>query len=166
MATSLSPYLARLEIVRSDLVGLRPAIVAGEPWPLAEQFGLEPEASWGPPETLAHLAEMYPYWHRQLRSILAGPAGPVPFGRTQDDPSRLDAIERDRLLPAAELVVRIDASIEPLLRLLAELTDDDAARVGLHPVRGEMTIPAILERMVVGHGEEHVVQLRDALAGA
>ena len=106
MATSLSPYLARLEIVRSDLVGLRPAIVAREPWPLAEQFGLEPEASWGPPETLAHLAEMYPYWHRQLRLILAGPGGPVPFGRTQDDPSRLDAIGRDRLLPAAELFDR------------------------------------------------------------
>ncbi len=36
------------------------ASARGGPWPLADDFGTEPEASWGPREVLAHTAEMLP----------------------------------------------------------------------------------------------------------
>jgi len=35
-------------------------VTAGEPWPLAEDYGTGPEASWGPREVLAHVEEMLP----------------------------------------------------------------------------------------------------------
>ena len=166
MAESLRPYLDRLMSIRAALKGLRPAIEAGEPWPLAERFGTEPEASWGPPEVLAHVAEMLPFWYDQMETILAGPSGPVPFGRTADDTVRLGAIERDRKLPVGKLLDRVDVGIQPYWWLIPRLTPADIARVGLHTRRGEMTIPEVLEVLVIGHLEDHVAQLRVALAAA
>jgi hypothetical protein len=164
MAATLRPQLDRLMGVRAALVELRPAVEDGEPWQLAEHFGVEPEASWGPPEVLAHLAEMLPYWYAQMQLVLDGRAEPVPFGRTADDPTRLRAIERDRSLRAAKLFDRIEAGIRPYWWLLPRLTKADVARVGLHPRRGEMAVPEILEVLVVGHAEDHVTQLRETLA--
>jgi hypothetical protein len=163
MAAALAPYIDRLATARAAFDDLRPAVEAGEPWPLAEHFGTGPEASWGPPEVLAHLAEMLPYWYRQIELVLAATDGPVAFGRTQDDSARLAAIEGDRSVPAGVLFDRIDASIEPYGSLLAGLSDAEATTTGLHPTRGEIGIPVMLENLVVGHLEGHVVQLRTAL---
>src|SRR5262245_32619634 len=77
----------RLAALRRAFHALEPRVVAGEPWPLAEAFGVEPEASWGPREVLAHVAEMLPFWLGELDRILLG-SGLVPFGRGQDDPMR------------------------------------------------------------------------------
>ena len=166
MSQTLRPYLDRLMSVRAALVELRPAVVAREPWPLAEHFGTEPEASWGPREVLAHIAEMLPFWYGQLELIFTSPLGPVPFGRTADDTARLAAIERDRRLTVGTLLDRIDAGIQPYWWLIPRLTPVDVARVGLHTRRGEMTIPEFLEVLVIGHLEDHVTQLRVSLAAA
>jgi hypothetical protein len=107
---------------------------------------------------------MLPFWYRQIDLILDGREGPVPFGRMQDDPARLAGIERDRLLPAAKLFDRIEAGIQPYWWRLPRLSETEVACVGLHPTRGEMTIPEIIEVLVVGHAESHVIQLREALA--
>lgn len=164
MAATLRPQLDRLMGVRAALVDLRPAVEDGEPWHLAERFGVEPEASWGPSEVLAHLAEMLPFWYAQMQLVLEGRSGPVPFGRIAEDPTRLRAIERDRSLRVAKLFDRIEAGIRPYWWLLPRLTTADVARVGVHPRRGEMTIPDILEVLVIGHAEDHVIQLRETLA--
>ena len=44
------------------------------------------------------------------------------------------------------------------------LSAADAARIGLHPRLGDMTVGRIVERFLVGHLEEHVEQLRGILA--
>jgi hypothetical protein len=164
MADSLAPYIDRLATAKSALDELRPAVEAGEPWPLAEHFGTGPEASWGPPEVLAHLAEMFPYWYHQIGLVVAAADGPIAFGRTQEDASRLAAIEHDRSLPASVLFDRIDAAIDPYAGFLAGLSDVQATTTGLHPTRDEIAIPVMLENLVVGHLEGHVVQLRETLA--
>ena len=155
--------LTRLRRDRA-MVALRPALEAGEPWPLAERFGAEPEAHWGPREVLAHCAEMLPYWSGEIERILAGPgAGPVRPGRR---PTRSGSaiIERDRT-PADPRAVRPDRGRRGALRPPApELPPADIARRGRHPTLGEQTIEQVLERTVVGHLEGHVVQLREALA--
>ena len=133
MAATLRPQLDRLMGVRAALVDLRPAVEDGEPWPLAERFGVEPEASWGPPEVLAHLAEMLPFWYSQIQLVLDGSSGPVPFGRVADAPARLGAIERDRALRAGKLFNQIEAGIRPYWWLLPRLTTAEVGRVGLHP---------------------------------
>jgi hypothetical protein len=166
-ATKTKPFadqLERLRGARDAFHELRPTIIAGEPWPLAERFGTEPEALWGPPEVLAHVAEMLPFWLGEIERILASPVEPAPFGRVATDAIRLATIERDRTLPANELFDRIEASAARLERRLRDLGSDQAGQRGLHPARGEMTLPEVTERFVANHLEEHAAQLRDALS--
>ena len=92
-----------------------PRIAAGEPWPLAEAFGTEPEASWGPREVLAHTAEMLPYWLGEYERVVeAGHADRrrrCRSGGSAADALRIGILERDRTLPLRELFDRIDAGI-------------------------------------------------------
>ncbi len=168
MTTSdLRSDLDRLADARADFEALSGRVAAGEPWPLAAAFGTEPEASWGPREVLAHVAEMLPFWLGELERVVAGDGGsPVPFGRIADDALRIGLIDRDRSLPLRVLFVRIDAGLGAWLDRLPTLTDTDRAKVGLHPRLGEMPVGGIAEQFVIGHGEEHVVQLGSILESA
>jgi DinB superfamily len=155
----------RLEAAGHRLDGFQSRIDAGAPWPLADRFDHDPEASWGPMELLAHVAEMLPYWLGEIERILVGPPEPIPFGRVGSDPVRIALIGRDRALPTGELYARIDSWLERWRHRLASLTPAQRSKVGLHPTRGEMTVDAIVERMIVGHLDEHVDQL-EAILGA
>jgi hypothetical protein len=154
---------AQLEAAHAELVALRPRVEGGGPWQLAERFDHAPEASWGPPELLAHVAEMLPYWLGEVERILAAEAEPVPFGRVGDDPIRIALIGRDRTLPIGELYRRIGQAADRWSDRLPTLTEQDLASRGLHSTRGEMSVSDILDRMVAGHLAEHVRQLASIL---
>jgi hypothetical protein len=159
---------SRLEAARAAYRALRPRIEEREatrPWPLAEAFGTEPEASWNPREVLAHVQEMLPYWLGEYERVVAGGGTePVPFGRTAADALRIGILERDRTLPLRELFGRIDGGIGRWLERLAEAGPDGGAdRHGLHGRLGDLTAPAIADRFVVTHLEEHDEQLRALL---
>ncbi len=157
----------RIAAARLAYAGLAPQVIAGEPWTLAEAFGTEPEASWGPREVLAHVAEMLPFWLGELERVVDGVAGagsgPAPFGRIADDPSRIGVIGRDRSLPLRVLFGRVDTGFRDWSDRLTTLTADERARVGLHPRLGEVTVDRFLERFVIGHAEEHITQLHGIL---
>lgn len=157
----------RLQAALAGLDALRPAIGAGEPWPLAERFDHAPEAAWGPPEVLAHLSEMVGYWDGELTRIgTSGAPEPVPFGRVATDATRLGVIERDRRLPIASLYADIERKAEAFLDRWGSWTPAERDRVGLHPIRGEFTVAAGAERFIVSHLEEHVAQLEAILGVA
>lgn len=160
---AIAEQIERLRTAGSELDALRDRTERGGPWPLSEDFGTAPESHWGPPETLAHLEEMVPFWHGEIERVLAGPPGPVPFGRTADDTVRLAIIERDRTLPLRELFARIDASLARLTNRLGSLSRNEAERIGVHPRLGDMTVDRMVERFLTGHLEEHVEQLRSVL---
>src|SRR3954469_15638556 len=151
--------LDRLAAARAAYVDLRPRVIAGDPWPLAEDFGTGPEASWGPREVLAHVEEMLPYWLGELERIVDGAPKPVPFGRVSENPVRIGILERDRTLPLRVLFDRIDAGLAAWSERLASLTAEERARQGLHPRLGEMAAGGIPERFIVSHAEEHIRQL-------
>ena len=162
---SLDAHAARLEAAAAAIVALRDRGERAGPWPLAELYGTETEASWGPPELLAHLEEMLPYWLGEIERILDGPPGTaVAFGRVATDPVRIGVIGRDRTVPLRELFARLEADAGRVAARLRELSVDEAERLGAHPSRGELTVVDIVERFVVGHLEEHVGQLRAILA--
>jgi hypothetical protein len=156
----------RLRTGWATLAALRGHVEAGEPWPLSDNFGTEPEATWGPRETLAHVQEMLPFWLGEIERILehdqSGRA--QPFGRVATDEIRLAVIERDRTLPLRELFSRIEESVGRTGRRLGELADDELARRGEHPRLGPMTVAQVVDRFVCGHLEEHAVQLREAIS--
>jgi hypothetical protein len=156
---------ARLEAAVNAILALQGRVRVTGPWPLAELYGTEAEASWGPPELLAHLDEMLPFWLGEVERILEEPAeAPVPFGRVLDDTLRTGVIGRDRTVPLRELFARLRADGARVAARMRELSDAEAARAGLHATRGEFTVAALLERFVTGHLEEHVTQLRGILA--
>lgn len=157
----------RIRAAAAAFTELGPSVEAGRPWPLSEDFGHTPESYWGPGETLAHVAEMLPFWTGEMERILDVPPGgnAVPFGRVPDNPVRLGLIERDRRLPPRELVSRIVSSAERLATRLEELGPEGArGRTGVHPTLGEMTIAQLVTTFVARHLEEHVEQLRGQLA--
>jgi hypothetical protein len=142
-------------------------VTAGEPWPLAEHFGSEPEASWGPREVLAHTAEMLPYWLGEYERLVEGgrrPGDAVPFGRVSTDLLRVGILERDRSLPLRALFDRIDDGISRWEQRLEAGSAGEGDAVGLHPRLGEMTADALRDRFVLDHLEEHVAQLEDLVA--
>jgi hypothetical protein len=144
---------------------LRGPIEAGRPWPVRPVADDGPEAEWGAPEVLAHVAEMLQYWLGEIERVVAGSTEPLPFGRVSTDPLRTLTIERDRTLPTGELISRIQASVGRYAARLPELSPADWQRPGIHPRLGEMTVEAMLQRFVVTHLDEHAVQLRESLAG-
>jgi hypothetical protein len=162
MATNEAP--ARIEAGRARLAALRPAVRAGAPWPLSDRFDDAPEATWGPPEVLAHVDEMLGFWHGELSRIVdARSDEPVPFGRISSDAARLAAIERERRLPLDELDAGIDAKAAALIATCSAWTDEDLARVGLHPRLGEVTVEYGLGRFIYHHLEDHADQLERTL---
>jgi hypothetical protein len=159
--------IARLVAARDSLQALRPRILAGGPWPLADDFGTGPEASWGVREVLAHVAEMLPFWLGEFeRAAEAGrsPGNGLPFGRLAGDALRLGVLERDRTLPVRELLDRIDAGIARWIDRIPTVTTAEAAARGLHPRDGDVPATFIRDRYVVAHLDEHVAQLETILA--
>lgn len=155
----MDELIGRIERAAEAIASERERVEAGEPWPLSARFGTEPEASWGPRETLAHVAEMLSFWHGEIERILAGSTEPVPFGRVSTNELRIGVIERDRSLPLRELFGRLEAGAMRLTRRLAELSPAEAARTGVHPTLGVLTVRKAAERFVAGHLEEHVAQI-------
>lgn len=158
--------LERLGRARGSFAQLRSAVNAGEPWPLAPDFGVGPEASWGPREVLAHTAEMLPFWLGEMERVIeAGRVthDPLPFGRTADDAMRLGILERDRTLPLRELFERIDAGIGRWEARQATLTEDEARARGRHVRDGDVPATWIRDRFVIRHLEEHAAQLEAVL---
>lgn len=155
----MDELIERIERAAETLASQRARVEAGEPWPLSVEFGTEPEASWGPRETLAHVTEMLPFWLGEIERILAGPTEPVPFGRVASNELRIGVIERDRSLPLRELFARLEAGAARLTRRLGELSPAEAERTGVHPTLGVLTVGQAAQRFVAGHLEEHAAQM-------
>src|SRR5262245_47901674 len=162
--TALDDQARRLEAAVGAIVALRGRLEAGSPWPLAELYGTEAEAHWGPPELLAHLDEMLPFWLGEVEKIIDGGGAEVPFGRIADDTIRIGVIGRDRSVPLRELFARLQADGARVGRRMRVLSDAEAARPGAHPTRGTFSVAELFERFVTSHMEDHVNQLRDILA--
>jgi hypothetical protein len=167
----LEEALARLATSRAAFATLRPRVEACEPWPMAQDFGTGPEASWGPRELLAHTCEMLAFWYGEFARIVeAGHAAGdgLPFGRDSEDQVRLAIIDRDRRFTLADQFERIDDGIARWARTISALAaanPQTGAAVGRHPRLGEMSADQLRDRMIVTHLEGHVVQLEQILAG-
>jgi hypothetical protein len=122
----------------------------------------EAEAEWAPPEVLAHVAEMLAYWLGELERVVAS-TGSAPFGRTAEDQIRSLTVMRDATLPIRELYERIQVALDRYGRRLPQLSEAEISRLGVHATRGPLTVADLLDRLVVGHLEDHAGQLERTL---
>ena len=148
----------------SGLMAQRPRVEAAAPFPQSDNILHGPEAYWYPPEVLAHLTEMLPFWFGEVERIMAGGPEPVPFGRVATNTLRIGVIDRDRTLPLRELYARVDSIVRRAIARLGEMTDADLDRQGLRASRGLVTIGQIMNDSMAGHLVEHVHQIDDLLA--
>lgn len=158
------PIADRLSAALTDFDALREPIEAGAPWPLADRWDDAPETQWGPPEVLAHVAEMLGFWDGELGRIAASDgSAPEPFGRLSTDAHRLAAIEAGRHRPTSDLFDEIATRGAAFGRHWTAWSPTERSRLGVHPVRGEITVEAGAIRFIVSHLEDHVDQLRTLL---
>ena len=165
-AISSNDAVARLSLARDALSALAPRVLAGEPWPLAADFGTGPEASWGPREVLAHTAEMLGFWLGEMERVIEAGRAPgdgLPFGRLSGDAMRVGILERDRTLPIRELFSRIDADLLRWVARVPTVTPEEGNVRGLHPRDGEVPATWIRDRYVIRHLDEHIAQLEAIL---
>jgi uncharacterized damage-inducible protein DinB len=138
--------LSRLEGIPSAALYQAPA--AGE-WPVMS--------------TLAHVAEMLPYWAHQAERIAQAPG--APFGRLHDDPGRLGAIEQHAQDAADVVREGLHASLREAVEALRALPAAAFDLSGQHPRRGAMPVHEVIDSFMVEHVEEHVQQIDAALRG-
>ena len=122
---------------------------------------------WEAGQVWAHVAEFPAYWLAQAQRVVALPTNePVPFGRVKTDPTRIEAIERDRHTDPAALLERVRDELADVSDAARALPPEAWTRRGMHPTRGEMSVQEIIERFIVEHLEEHADQLDALRAGA
>jgi hypothetical protein len=117
---------------------------------------------WEAAQVWAHMAEFVSYWQAELEKVVNNYNGePVPFGRTKEDAGRIEGIETGRHAPIRELMEQVHGGLEVVRRYLPTLSAEQWASVGVHPTRGNMTVPQMVQRFEIDHLEEHADQLDD-----
>lgn len=117
------------------------------------------DGGWGVVENLCHLRDWEEIFVERARVLIGRDRPKLP---AYDD--ELWAIERDyRGQEPHRVVQRFRALRGELLALLAGATSDDWRRVGIHAVAGDVDLAWLAER-ARRHGEEHLRQVREALA--
>jgi uncharacterized damage-inducible protein DinB len=122
----------------------------------------EPRAGeWPVMSTLAHLAELMPYWAHQAVEVARSPGNL--FGRTHEDPVRLGAIEQHGGDSLDAMVPRIRAAMDECVAALRTIPDDEWGAQAHHPTRGTKSVEQIVDTYIVHHAEEHAAQTKATL---
>jgi uncharacterized damage-inducible protein DinB len=145
LETSVQRLVAEVERLPADVLYREPSAGA---WPVMS--------------TLAHVAEILPYWAHQAESIARSPG--APFGRTAEDPGRIAAVDQHSRDALEAIVARIRAGLDESVRTLRSLPADAWAKAGQHPTRGSMTAADVIDRFLLDHVEEHATQITATLA--
>jgi uncharacterized damage-inducible protein DinB len=128
----------------------------------AEVLYREPTpGEWPVMSTLAHLAELLPYWAHQAAEVAASPGRP--FGRTHDDPGRLGAIEQHGHDAMDAIVPRMRQALAECLDTLRAIPEAGWQAVGHHPTRGPMSVEQLVQTFLASHAREHAAQIQETL---
>lgn len=122
----------------------------------------EPGAGeWSAMSTLAHVAELLPYWAHEAERIAATPG--TAFGRLGDDPRRVGAVEQHGHDSLETSLPRIRASLDEAVTTLRALPAEAWTSAGQHATRGTMTIEQLVDAFLVDHIEQHSAQIQATL---
>jgi uncharacterized damage-inducible protein DinB len=148
-------HIARVEATIHQLIGEIEKLPA-------EVIYREPEpGEWPVMSTLAHVAEILPYWSHEAADVARSPG--KEFGRSLDDPRRVGPIERHGHDSVQTIVQLIRQALTECVQTLREIPADAWHVTGQHPSRGPMTPDQIVDTFVVRHAEEHAGQIQRTL---
>lgn len=145
-------YEAILAFVNGPLAALDPALL----------YKIPETGEWTVMQNLAHIVEFMPYWGEEITKLLAEPG--KNFGRTQQQPRRLQEIENHKLDKLEQIQAALPISYAQLENVLISLNDHDLDLTGVHTKFGEQSLDWFIEEFVTTHLESHQIQLQAALA--
>ena len=111
--------------------------------------------------TLAHLAELMPFWAHAGASIAASPGTHV--GRALDDPRRIGPIEQHGHDTLDAMVPRVRAGLADCVATLRAIPTNAWQTRGSHPRHPSISAYELVETYVCNHAEEHATQIRTTL---
>jgi hypothetical protein len=150
---------ARLERVYAEVARL-----LGDPAVMSRLRTAPGENEWSAMQTLGHMTEMIPYWLSHCRALMAATGEPPRFGRTLDSPERLAGVAHGAATGPDALLAQLQKEVRAAAGTIRRLSVAERNKRGLHASRGEMSVSDVLESFIVGHAEEHLQQVRAALA--
>jgi hypothetical protein len=118
---------------------------------------------WSALQIMGHMIEVVPYWTGQARSLATATGAPPHFGRTLDDPERLEGPRRGAGSNPDELAHRLDNEVRMAAAVIRSMTPAQRARTGMHNRLGEITVAAAIQTLLVDHLEDHEEQVKRAL---
>jgi hypothetical protein len=107
---------------------------------------------------------MIPYWLTHCRALIAATGEPPAFGRPPGSTERLDGVARGATAEPEALLAQLEREVRAAAGAIRALTAAERARRGVYPGRGEMTVAQVVDSIIVSHAEEHLAQVRAALA--
>jgi uncharacterized damage-inducible protein DinB len=131
---------------------------------VASRLGAAPgENEWSAMQTLGHMTEMIPYWLNHCR-VLMSASGELPtLGRAPGSPERLAGVAHGATAEPAALLTQLQDEVRSAASTIRTLSLAERSKRGVYPGRGEMSVADVLESFIVGHAEQHLVQIRAAL---
>lgn len=128
----------------------------------AEKLGRRPAPDkWSAHEHLAHLARHQQVFLDRMARIVCEEAPSVGSYCAEQDPEW----PVWQALPIDEVLARLHSGRRELLSFLAGLSLEDSARVGTHPMFGQMPIPVWIELFLV-HAAHHLYAVMKLARGA
>jgi len=121
------------------------------------------EQAWSALQVIGHMVEMIPYWLHHCHRLIAARGEPPLFGRTLDAPERLAGVEAATTSDAFELLSQLQQVVEATTKDIRHMTEAERSKTGIHVRQGTMTVADVVEQLIVGHAEAHVVQVQEAL---
>ena len=115
------------------------------------------EGEWSAIETLAHVAELVPFWAQRARQIAHGTLGDRPYERTPEEYARRNAAVAEHgrdSLPA--MVRRLQSSAADAAAILREIPDQGWTQSAHYePGSASQTVSEIVAQRIIEHVQAH-----------
>jgi hypothetical protein len=119
------------------------------------------QGEWPVMSTLAHLAELMPFWAREGAEIAAIPGKHV--GRALDDPRRVGPIEEHGHDSLDAMAARVRTGLAECVATMRAIPSDAWQTRGSHPRHPSISVYELIETYVCNHAAEHADQIRATL---
>jgi uncharacterized damage-inducible protein DinB len=119
------------------------------------------QGEWPVMSTLAHLAELMPFWAGEGAGLAAAPGRQV--GRALDDPRRVEPIEHHAHDSLDAMVPRVRAALAECVATLRDIPSAGWEVRGTHARHPSISVYELIETYVCNHAAEHANQIRTTL---
>jgi len=140
-----------VEQLLAEIASLPAEVLYREPTP----------GEWPVMSTLAHLAELLPFWAHEGAGLAKSPGKQV--GRGLDDPRRVGPIEEHGRDSLEAMVPRVRAGLAECVASLRAIPSEGWQTRGTHPRHPSISVYELIETYVCNHAAEHANQIQATL---